>query len=117
MLQLAVLDLPGTGVAHVTLLYAEDPGYCLIFGSLSEHGVSQQDLTHMSKRAFGKYLRHYREVLVLLDPWGDTRVLDLASFPSVSALITALEDNLRLAGFTVGTHHDFRVQAIVPVRR
>ena len=116
MVQISVRDLPGTGLAHVTVLYADDPGYFGIFGALTEPGITSAGLPVMGKSALGDYLWHYREVLVVLDPWGDTKILEPDQFETKDALLHAFDDNLRLAGFTVGPNRDFRVQAVIPVR-
>jgi hypothetical protein len=116
MLQIGVRDLPGTGLTHVTVVYAEDPSYFRTFGPLTEAGVTPMDLPVLGKAAFGDYLWHYREVLVLLDPWGDTKVLEPIAFDTKDALVDAFDANLRLAGFTVGPNREFRVQAVIPAR-
>ncbi|MCY0385693.1 hypothetical protein OVY01_00240 [Robbsia sp. Bb-Pol-6] len=115
ILQIEFRELPGSGLGHAALLYADDAALLGRFGRIEETDPERQRLRpRLTRTEFLAFTYAHRNKVLLIDPWGLEKVIDFSAMESARAGSEAVDLNLRAAGFGEGLNDHYRVAALLP---
>lgn len=121
ILLIQFVQLPGSGLTHVQLLYADDTGWLRrAFGDLDKRGgASVDDLREYTRASFEHLLtsaaRDARESgsqVALIDGWGAEKLVVISEQKSSAEIAASLSANLRAARFDLGARDSYRVTVV-----
>ena len=115
VLQIEFRELPGSGLGHAAVLYADNPAMLNRFGRIDETDpVRQRARPRLERAEFLAFVHENRNRVLLIDPWGLEKIVDFSAMKSAETSGQAIDVNLRAAGFGEGLSDHYRVSALLP---
>ncbi|MGI4983394.1 MAG: hypothetical protein ACRYGL_08705 [Janthinobacterium lividum] len=115
ILQIEFRELPGSGLGHAAVLFADNPAVLSRLGRLEETDlVRQQARPRLNRAEFLAFVHANRNRVLLIDPWGLEKIVDFSAMTSAEDCGRAIDVNLHAAGFGEGLNDHYRVAALLP---